>query len=498
MDIQQLKDRCNLKYASAIDGMEHGGNISEIAVNLLDAADTLVRISKADFLLRAECEGKAAKLLAAAKKLRIDGDVSAVYKQLTGRELLLRHQANNEQNGKLPRTYAETNAESAAKADETSDLVNSHAEGGNGCQPEADTAEKITELHKAQTVAPFVDNAKQDEYAAQSSEELHEKRPDATENDTDEQNRLEELKGLLKSDGAHSRRYGKEDTSGYRFAWDDLPKISFDDVAGLADVKEAVMRKVLLPLKNPELYEGYVKKNGGGLLLYGPPGTGKTMIAAAIAHEIGAKFCSLGPSDLVLGGIGNSEKACVQLFKEARSFPCAVLFFDEIESICPVNTHAQGARQLRSELLRQIQGMEAYGEQNDKILFLIAATNKPWDVDPAFVRPGRFGTRIYVGLPDAPARRYMLEKRIGKIMQTGKVMIGDVNTDYIVERTEGFNGADMTNLLDEVQELSALRSAKTGIKEILQQDFDNALKKVTSSVQQKDMQKLLEWKEQNG
>lgn len=85
-------------------------------------------------------------------------------------------------------------------------------------------------------------------------------------------------------------------------------------------------------------------------MLYGPPGTGKTMIAAAIAHEIGAKFCSLGPSDLVLGGIGNSEKACVQLFKEARSFPCAVLFFDEMESICPVNTHAQGARQLRSEL----------------------------------------------------------------------------------------------------------------------------------------------------
>lgn len=102
------------------------------------------------------------------------------------------------------------------------------------------------------------------------------------------------------------------------------------------------MRKVLLPLKNPELYEGYVKKNGGGLLLYGPPGTGKTMIAAAIAHEIGAKFCSLGPSDLVMQGVGNSEKAAVALFKEARSFPCAVLFFDEIESICPASTHAQG------------------------------------------------------------------------------------------------------------------------------------------------------------
>ena len=233
-------------------------------------------------------------------------------------------------------------------------------------------------------------------------------------------------------------------------------------------------------------------------MLYGPPGTGKTMIAAAIAHEIGAKFCSLGPSDLVMQGVGNSEKAAVALFREARSFPCAVLFFDEIESICPASTHAQGARQLRSELLRQIQGMEAYGEQNDKILFLIAATNKPWDIDPAFIRPGRFGTRIYVGLPDAPARQYMLEMRLNKILQTGKVLVGNIDAAQIVEKTEGFNGADMANLLDEVQELSALRSAKTGIKEILQEDFDNALKKISSSVQEKDMQKLREWKEQNG
>ena len=277
-----------------------------------------------------------------------------------------------------------------------------------------------------------------------------------------------------------------------------MPKISFSDVAGLGDVKEVVMRKVLLPLMNPHLYEGYVKKNGGGVLLYGPPGTGKTMVAAAIAHEIGAKFCTVGPSDLVLGGIGNSEKAVVALFKEARSFPCSVIFFDEMESICPVTTQAQGARQLRSELLRQIQGMEAYGEQNDHILFLIAATNKPWDIDPAFVRPGRFGTRIYVGLPDEEARRYMIENRLNKIQSSGRVRVHDIDIDDIVERTEGFNGADMTNLTDEVQELSALRSVKTGIKEIVQYDFDMALEKITSSVQSKDLQRLEQWKEENG
>lgn len=430
-----MKNACNEKYGQAIEGMERGDANAEIARLLLDAAELLVKISKADFLTRAASENKAAKLLAAAKKLRTTGDAAAVYRDLTGKTL----------------------------------------------QAKAVSAKTETEEPQAFIRQEEVAVGEEDITPQKSGE------PD-----------LDELKGLLKEGKGKGRVYGKEDTGGCRFDWDDLPKISFDDVAGLADVKEAVLRKVLLPLKNPELYEGYVKKNGGGLLLYGPPGTGKTMIAAAIAHEIGAKFCSLGPSDLVLGGVGNSEKAAVALFKEARSFPCAVLFFDEMESICPASTHAQGARQLRSELLRQIQGMEAYGEQNDKILFLIAATNKPWDIDPAFIRPGRFGTRIYVGLPDAPARQYMLEMRLNRILQTGKVLVGNIDAAQIVEKTEGFNGADMANLLDEVQELSAIRSVKTGIKEILQEDFDNALKKITTSVQDKDLQKLREWKEQNG
>lgn len=442
MELQELKNACNEKYAQAIAGLERGEPNTGIVRLLLDAAELLVKISKTDLLTRVLSENKAAKLLAAAKKLRATGDAAAVYQDLTGDTLQV----------KVARQTEKDESELSVKQEKT---VNAPAE----------------------------------EQTATVSEEAVEKQVGFG---------LDELKDLLKNGKGKGRVYGKEDTGGYRFDWDDLPKISFDDVAGLADVKEAVLRKVLLPLKNPELYEGYVKKNGGGLLLYGPPGTGKTMIAAAIAHEIGAKFCSLGPSDLVLGGVGNSEKAAVALFKEARSFPCAVLFFDEIESICPASTHAQGARQLRSELLRQIQGMESYGEQNDRILFLIAATNKPWDIDPAFIRPGRFGTRIYVGLPDAPARQYMLEMRLNKILQTGKVLVGDIDAAQIVEKTEGFNGADMANLLDEVQELSALRSVKTGIKEILQEDFENALQKITTSVQEKDLQKLREWKEQNG
>ncbi len=287
--------------------------------------------------------------------------------------------------------------------------------------------------------------------------------------------------------------------SDYQFEWGKLPETSFDDVAGLEDVKDAVRRKVLLPLANPELYEGYVKKNGGGLLLYGPPGTGKTMIAAAIAHEIGAKFCSIGASDLILGGIGNSEKAITKLFEEARSFKCAVIFFDEMESICPKTTRAQHAKQIRSELLRQIQGLDAYGKESGNILFLIAATNKPWDIDPAFVRPGRFGTRIYVGLPDYAAREYIIKSRLEKIKSIGKVEISsNVDLNAIVCATQNFNGADMGNLLDEVQEVSIMRSARGGEKVIMQSDFMTVLSRITSSVQKEDLKKLEDWRDENG
>lgn len=286
--------------------------------------------------------------------------------------------------------------------------------------------------------------------------------------------------------------------SEFRFDWDSLPVINFDDIAGLDSVKEVVKVKVLLPLQHPEVFEGYERKSGGGLLLYGPPGTGKTMIAAAIANEIGAKFCSVKPSDLLNQGAGNTEKAVRSLFAQARSFPCAVVYFDEMDSISPKSTKSQYAKQLRSELLAQLQGIEAYGKSKGNILFLIAATNKPWEVDSAFIRPGRFGTRIYVGLPDDAARRYLIERRLKKITEKGIVEVSaDLNVDHIVEKTNGFNGSDMTNLLDRAEEISALKGLDTGEKALTQSDFVAALKQITSSVQREDIEKLLEWKGDN-
>ena len=285
----------------------------------------------------------------------------------------------------------------------------------------------------------------------------------------------------------------------FTFDWDHLPNITFDDVAGLEDVKETVFRKVLLPLKNPEAFEGYSTKNGGGLLLYGPPGTGKTMIAAAIANEIGAKFCSVQPSDLLQTGFGQSEKAVRALFEEARQFPCAVIYFDEFDSLTTKNTRSQYTKNLRSELLAQINGMDSYRKDDNKILFLIGATNRPWDIESAFTRYGRFGTRVYVGLPDEKSRRYMIERRLSKLKSKEIVKISDdINVDEIVKRTEGFNGADIDNLFNTTEEMSAARSVNTGEKRIDKADIDLMLEKISSSVQREDLEKLLAWRAQNG
>lgn len=321
---------------------------------------------------------------------------------------------------------------------------------------------------------------------------------DSTPTSIQEKLNTEAVEGILKQKKI-APSVGESVPADYQFKWNNLTLGSFDDIAGLDDVKKQIITHVLDPMRNPQRAVAYGIKPDGKILLYGPPGTGKTMITAAIAHELGAKFCSIGASDLLLGGIESSEKAITKLFEEARSFRRAVVFFDGIERICPVSTRVQHAKEIRSELLTQIQGIDAYGKEGGKILLLIAETNKPWDIDPAFVRPGGFETRLYVGLPDESARRYMIESRLNKIKAAGIFTIAnDVNIDAIVTATQSFNGADMCNLLDEVEQVSIKRFATGEAKVINQSDFKNALSYINPSVQKNDLEKLDKWKNENG
>ena len=273
----------------------------------------------------------------------------------------------------------------------------------------------------------------------------------------------------------------------------DTPDVTFEDVAGMSEVKEIVRDKVIYPRVYPHLFKTFRKKSGGGILLYGLPGTGKTMIAKAIAKETGAKMFTVKPSDLLSKWFGNSEKNVRKLFLAARSEINAVIFLDEIEGFAGSrDSDSDSMNRVVGELLTQMQGVTDSNEE-DRIL-LIAATNRPWDIDSAFLRPGRFDERIYVPLPDLEARKVIIRNST-----LGIPGHEEVDVDGLAQETEGFNGADVEYLCEKAKEIAIRRviAGKMKDKKFAKEDFDQALKEVRSSVAKKDISRLENWEKEN-
>ncbi len=213
------------------------------------------------------------------------------------------------------------------------------------------------------------------------------------------------------------------------------PGVSFDNVVGLDEVKDEIRRLVIYPFQHPEATERFKKQAGGGVLLYGPPGTGKTMIAKAIATEIDAVFLAVRCSDVMSKWFGEAERNLKALFDEARSHERAVIFLDEVEAI--VARRGQGSTvmdRVIPEFLSQLDGLESHAA----CLLLLGATNRPWDVDEAALRAGRFGRMIHVGLPDLAARRAILEKTLEDIP-----VAKGIDLDELAEMLDGYSGADI-------------------------------------------------------
>ncbi len=267
-----------------------------------------------------------------------------------------------------------------------------------------------------------------------------------------------------------------------------IPNITFADVAGLDDVKKSITIRMINPVKYPEKYKMYGKKSGGGVLLYGPPGTGKTMIAKAIANEVGAKFYAVKGSDIVSKWVGESEKNINSLFEEANKQDRAIIFIDEMDNLLGtrgVDTHND---KRVNEFLQQIDG---FAGRNQNLL-LLGATNRPWDIDSAATRSGRFSEKIYLPLPDAAARKFMIEKNM-KNVPVSK----DFDIDKIVEQTEDYSGADIEELCDRAKDEPLLKAIATdSVVDVTNEDFDRVLEKMPPSVTPKEIERFEKYNEE--
>ncbi|MDT6988395.1 ATP-binding protein [Streptomyces lusitanus] len=248
-----------------------------------------------------------------------------------------------------------------------------------------------------------------------------------------------------------------QDAPGGAEAWDvEKPgAVRLADVGGMQEVKDRLEAAFLAPLRNPELRALYGKSLRGGLLLYGPPGCGKTFIARAVAGELGAAFLSVSLNDVLDMWLGNSERNMHEIFETARRQAPCVVFLDELDALGAKRSRTahSGMRNTVNQLLTELDGIDATANEG---VFVLAATNVPWDVDNALRRPGRLDRTILVLPPDGAAReailRYHLRDR----------PIENVDLGKLVKVTEGFSGADLAHVCEGAAERALLDSARTG------------------------------------
>ncbi|XP_040439298.1 katanin p60 ATPase-containing subunit A-like 1 isoform X2 [Falco naumanni] len=281
------------------------------------------------------------------------------------------------------------------------------------------------------------------------------------------------------------------------------PSIHWDDIADLEEAKKLLREAVVLPMWMPDFFKG-IRRPWKGVLMVGPPGTGKTMLAKAVATECGTTFFNVSSSTLTSKYRGESEKLVRLLFEMARFYAPTTVFIDEIDSICSrrgtFDEH-EASRRVKSELLVQMDGVDGALENDDpsKMVMVLAATNFPWDIDEALRR--RLEKRIYIPLPTAKGREKLLKINLREIE-----LDPDISLEEIAEKTEGYSGADITNVCRDAS-LMAMRRRINGLtpeeiralsKEELQLpvtkgDFELALKKISKSVSAADLEKYEKW-----
>lgn len=264
-------------------------------------------------------------------------------------------------------------------------------------------------------------------------------------------------------------------------------EVRLDDVAGLEDAKQEIRLRLIYPLQYPEKAAHYGVHRGGGLLLYGPPGTGKTLLARAVAGEVEADFFTAKPSELMSKWVGESERKVAELFSEARQCERAIVFLDEVEALIPARKSSGSTVMQRvvPQILAELQGVRG-GETS---LLFLAATNEPWAIDPAALRPGRFDAKVYVGLPEPPARKQMLNMYLAH-----RPLGSDVNQNRLNEALEGYSGADIAEICDRTAGRVFIESIRQETdRPIMMKDFESIIPTVKPSISPAVVEKYRTW-----
>ena len=252
----------------------------------------------------------------------------------------------------------------------------------------------------------------------------------------------------------------------------EIPKVKWDEVGGLEEVKQKLKETVEWPLTNPEGFERLGIEPPRGMVLYGPPGTGKTLIAKAVATESAANFIAIKGPEVMSKWVGESEKKLREVFRKAKQVSPCIVFLDELDALAPARgggSENNVSDRLVDQLLTSMDGLE-----NLEGVVIIGATNRPETIDPALLRPGRFDRMILVNEPDKEARESILK------IHTKDMPLKGVKIKDLAERMEGYTGADIEGVTREAAILALRKNPKA--KQVTSKDFDEALKEVSPSV----------------